>query len=79
MQLRLSASVPPSGRCAILIKWIRLVSLADPQWCMGAGQRLFDGQHPVDNPLIVQVTDPANLATLKATCEEYGITVLTEE
>jgi hypothetical protein len=46
---------------------------------MGAGQRLFDGQHPVDNPLIVQVTDPANLATLKATCEEYGITVLTEE
>jgi hypothetical protein len=79
MQLKLHTSAPPNGRCAILIKCLRLVSLANPQWCIEAGQRLFDGQHPLENPLIVQVADPENVFNLKSTCEEYGITVETEQ
>jgi len=79
MQLKLHTSAPPSGRCAILIKRLRLVSLADPQWCIEAGQRLFDGQHPAENPLIVEVADPENLSNLKSTCEEYGIAVQAEQ
>ncbi len=79
MRLKLYTSAPPSGRCAILVKCLRLVSLADPQWCIEAGQRLFDGQHPAENPLVVPIAAPENLADLEATCREYGITVLTEQ
>jgi hypothetical protein len=78
MQLKLYTSALPSGRCAILIRCLRLVSSADPQWCIEAGQRLFDGQHPIENPLVVQVVDSENLSDLKSTCEEYGITVQAE-
>ncbi len=62
----------------MLIKCIRMVSSADSQWCFAAGYGLFDGQHPVENPLIVQVNAPENLPALKSACEEYGIIVESE-
>lgn len=78
MKLKLSASEWPNGRCAILIKCIQLVSLADPEWCMKAGQRLFDVQHSFKNPLVVEVADPTYLSKLEAVCKEYGIALQIE-
>jgi hypothetical protein len=79
MKLKLYTSVPPSGRCLILIKCLQMVSLADPKWCIEGGQRLFDGQHSAENPLVVQVEAPENVVLLRSTCDEYGITVQSEQ
>jgi hypothetical protein len=78
MQLRLSSSVPPRGRCAILAKKIHLVTLADPQWCLQTAQSLFDEQHPLENPAILQVVDATQVGDLETICGEYGIAVLVE-
>jgi hypothetical protein len=78
MQLKLYTTTAPSGRCAILIKGLRLVTLADPQWCIEAGQRLFNGQHQRENPLLIQIAAPEALVNFQSTCDEYGIVVLSD-
>jgi hypothetical protein len=75
VRLELYTSSPPSGRCVVVIKGLSLVSKADSQWCIESGQRLFNGQHPLEKPLVVPVVDPEHLPGFLSTCAENGIAV----
>ena len=79
MQLRLTSSVAPCGRCATLAKGIYSVTSADPQWCIRMAESLFDGRHYPGNPAILQVANPGAIGQLQAICEEVGIAILIEE
>lgn len=74
MKLKLHATAP-NGRCVAFVKQLQLLTLADNEWCIKAGQRLFDGQHPIDSPLLISVATPEYLADFSLVCSRFGITV----
>ena len=66
---------PPSGRCLLLADQLRRSTDMSDNDCMHMAQRLFDGQHPRDLPVIIDIPESKSADGLRDICTEFGISV----
>jgi hypothetical protein len=73
VMVRLYSHKPPSGRCLLLAEKLHQVSRLSGPSSVHLAQRLFDFQHRVESPAIVEVPDASLMSQLEAVCADLGI------
>jgi len=71
--LYLHAESPPRGRCVLLVQ--ALYRVTGRREAIDIAMSLFGFVHRPDNPVRVDVADPAAVEALKAICVGFGIVV----
>jgi hypothetical protein len=77
MKLRLYSLAEPSGRSLLLAHKLHQVAGMGGSESLQTAERLFAFHHPIDKPVVVEVSGTSAAEDLKATCAPLGILVET--